>query len=79
MAKIQFSDGGHYRGVPLYTINSANVLQLLFGLTQVLAFFPWLPGLQIWQGDRAIGKVSSEIKNYIYFFQLKIKVSFKIN
>ncbi len=28
----------------------------------MLAYFPWLPGLEIWRGDRAIRKVSLEIK-----------------
>ncbi len=39
---------------------------LLVTLTRVLAYFefPLLPGLQIWCGDRAIGKVTSE-KNFI--------------
>ncbi len=31
-------------------------------LTRALAYFPWLPGIQIWRGDRAIGKVSSDWK-----------------
>ena len=45
--------------IGLYIIcNSAYGLQIfwLVTLTPGLAYFPWLPGVQIWCGDRAIGK-----------------------